>query len=339
MIAKIRGASTFTRVGQPLTMLVAAVLLLVPAPLAAEAQQPAKAHRIGVLSPSTALPSNQEAFRQGLRELGYIDGKNFVLERRSAEGRLDRLPELARELVRLKVDVIVAGSTPGALAAKNATGTVPIVVVLTGDPVASRLVASLARPGGNLTGVTTLSKELSAKQLEVLKEAVPRVTRVALLFNPANPDTEPAVKRAVATAGVLGMKHHVLEVRDPNEIDNAFAAMSKERAGALFVVTDPMLTSHRTRIVGLAAKSRLPAMYGNREFVDDGGLMFYGASLHDMYHRAATYVDKILKGAKPADLPVEQPTKYALVINLKTAKALELTIPPSLLLRADQVIE
>ena len=327
--------------GLTLTRLVAAILLLVAAPLAAEAQQPAKTHRIGVLLPVTsAAGSHQlEAFRQGLREPGYIEGKNIVLEVRWAEGRHDRLPDLASELVRLTVDVIVAGSTPGALAAKNATGTIPIVIVLTGDPVASGLVTSLARPGGNLTGVTTLSKALSAKQFEVLKEAAPTVTRVAILLNPANPDTGPSVKGVETAARLLGVQHRVLEVRDPNEFDNAFAAMSKERAGALIVLGDPMFMTHRTRVVGLAAKSRLPAIYGNREFVDVGGLMFYGAALSDMFHRAATYVDKILKGAKPADLPVEQPTKYQLMINLKTANALGLTIPPSLLLRADRVIE
>jgi ABC-type uncharacterized transport system substrate-binding protein len=315
-------------------------LNLTLATLAVEGQQ-AGTHRIGVLLPSTAAATSHilDAFRQGLRELGYIDGKNIVLEVRWAEGRYDRLPDLASELVRLKVDVIVAGSTPGALAAKNATGTIPIVIVTTGDPVASGLVASLARPGRNLTGVTTLSKELGAKQLEVLKGAVPRVTRVALLFNPANPDTGPSVNGVEAAARVLGVEHQVLQVRDPNEFENAFAAMSKERAGALIVLADPMFLTHGTRIVGLAAKSRLPAMYGNREFVEVGGLLFYGATLSDMFRRAVAHVDKILKGAKPGDLPIEQPTKFELVINLKTAKALGLTLPPSLLRRADQVIE
>ena len=324
-----------------LGLIVTLAFVSLVAPLAAQAQQAAKTDRIGVLIPGTSAAASHhlEAFRQGLRELGYIDGKNIVLEVRWSEGRHDRLPDLASELVRLKVDVIVAGSTPGALAAKNATGTIPIVILTTGDPVARGLVASLARPGGNRTGVTTLSKELSAKQLQLLKEAVPRVTRVAILLNPANPDTGPSVKGMETAARVLGVQHQVLEVRDPNEFDNAFVTMSKERAGALFVLGDPMFITHRTRIVGLAAKSRLPAMYGNREFVDDGGLMFYGATLSDMWHRAATYVDKILKGAKPADLPVEQPTRFELVINLKTAKALGLTIPQSVLIRADQVIQ
>ena len=314
---------------------------LFAAPPAAAAQPAAKTHRIGVLLPSTSAESSHqlEAFRQGLRERGYIDGKNIVLEARFSEGRHDRLSALASELVRLKVDVIAAGATPGALAAKNATGTIPIVIVITADPVARGLVTSLARPGGNLTGVTTLSKELSAKQLELLKEAVPRVTRVAILVNPANPDTGASVKGLEAAARVLGVQHQILEVRDPNEFDNAFVAMSTEHAGALFVLGDPMFITHRTRIVGLAAKSRLPAMYPHREFVDVGGLMFYGAPLSDMWYRAATYVDKILKGARPADLPFEQPTKFEFAINLKTAKALGLTIPPSLLLRADQVIE
>lgn len=322
-------------------LIVILTLTILAASLGAEAQRAAKVPRVGLLmpaSPATGAPL-VATFRQGLGELGYIDGTNIVLEVRFAEGRYDRLPVLASELVRLEVDVIVAGSTPGALAAKNATDTIPIVIVITGDPVARGLAASLARPGGNLTGVTTLSKELSVKQLEVLKEVVPTVTRVAVLVNPANPDTGPAVKGLEAAAQVLGVQQQVLEVRDPNEFDNAFTAMSKERAGALFVLGDPMFITHRTRIVGLVAKSRLPAMYGNREFVDIGGLMFYGATLSDIFRRAATYVDKILKGTKPADLPVEQPMKFVLVINLKTAKALGLTIPPALLFQATEVIQ
>jgi len=322
-------------------LIVILTLTILAAPLGAEAQRAAKVPRVGLLipvSPASGAP-HVAAFRQGLGELGYIDGTNIVLEVRFSEGRHDRLPVLASELVRLKVDVIVAGSTPGALAAKNATDTIPIVIVTTGDPVARGLAASLARPGGNLTGVTTLSKELSVKQLEVLKEAVPTVTRVAILVNPANPDTGPAVKGLEAAARVLGVQPQVVEVRDPNEFDNAFTAMSKEHAGALFVLGDPMFFTHRTRIVGLAAKSRLPAMYGHREFVDIGGLMFYGATLSDMWRRAATYVDKILKGARAGDLPIEQPMKFELVINLQTAKALDLTIPPLLLFQTTEVIQ
>src|SRR5262245_890164 len=283
-------------------------VLLLAAPLTAAGQPPEKTHRIGVLIPGGAWAQLGTEFRRGLRELGYTEGKNVVTEVREAGGRHDRLLDLAHELVRLKVDVIVAGSTPGTLAAKTATGTIPIVMVLTGDPVASGLVASLARPGGNLTGLTALNKDLSAKQLEVLKEAVPRVSRVAVLRNPANPDTGPAVRGVEATARMLGVQHHVFEVRDPHELDGAFASMAKERAGALHVLGDPMFLTHGTRIVALAANGRLPAIYGNREFVDLGGLLFYGAPLSAMYQRAATYVDKILKGARPGDLPIEQPT-------------------------------
>ena len=313
---------------------------LIAVPLAAEAQ-PGKTARVGRLSPVTAANDAPllEAFRQGLRDLGWVEGQNFTIEKRFAEGNPGRLPDLAAQLLQLRVNVILAGSIEGAQAARNATATIPIVVVMTGDPVASGLVASLARPGGNLTGVTALGQELSAKRLELLSEAVPGMTRVAVLSNPAFPDSEPSVKRLEGAARVLGVQLRVLEVHDPTEFEKAFAAMSNERFGALMVLSDTMFDTHRGRIVELAANTRLPAMYALRGFVDAGGLLFYGASLPDMYRRAAVYVDKVLKGAKPGDLPIEQPTKFELVINLKTAKALSLTIPQSLLLRADQVIQ
>jgi putative ABC transport system substrate-binding protein len=314
---------------------------LVAAPLAAEAQHAEKTLRVARLSPISASTDRPilQALRQGLRDLGWVEGKDFTFEYRFAEGNLARLPGLAAELVRLKVDVIVAGSTSAALAAKNATATIPIVMVITGDPVGSGLVTSLARPGGNLTGVTALGEELSGKRLEVLREAVPGVNRVAVLSNPAYVDTGPFLKGTDRAARTLSVRLQILELHDPAELENAFAAMMRERAGAFVVGTDPFFNANRRRIVALAAKNRLPAMYALREYVDDGGLIFYGASLPDMYRRAAAYVDKILKGAKPADLPVEQPSKFELVINLKTAKALRLTVPQSLLLRADEVIQ
>ena len=304
-------------------------------------QQTGKIMRIGSLSPLSASAGahNLEALRRGLRDLGWVEGRNIAIENRYAEGKYDRLPELAAELVRLKVDVIVTGSTPGALAAKNATTTIPIVMVTPGDPVASGLISSLAHPGGNLTGVTSLGRELSAKRLALLKEVVPRVTRVAVLTNPDNPETGPLVKSLEMAARSLGVQLRVLEVRGPTDFEKAFATITTERAGAIMVMTDILFHTHQRRIVELASKSRLPVMHGFREDVDAGGLMFYGATLADMNHRAATYVDKILKGAKPADLPVEQPTKFELIINMKTAKALGIAIPQSILLRADKVIE
>jgi putative ABC transport system substrate-binding protein len=318
-----------------------ALLAFGVAPLASEAQQRGKVARIGRLSPLSASADApvREGLRQGLRDLGWVEGQNLAIENRFAEGNVRRLPALAAELVRLNVDVIVTGSVPAAAAAKNATATIPIVMVMTGDPVASGLAASLSRPGGNLTGMTVLGLELSAKRLGLLKEAVPDATRVAVLLDPTFPDSGPAVKRLEGAAQVLGVQLRIQEVRDPSEFEKVFATMSNERTGALMVQTDPVLYTYRRRIVELVAKSRLPAMYAMREYMDAGGLMFYGASLPDMHRRAAVYVDKILKGAKPGDLPIEQATKFELVINLKTAKALGLTIPQSLLLRADRVIE
>jgi putative ABC transport system substrate-binding protein len=313
------------------------------APLAAAAaQQAGKVPRIGFLGVTSRSdrPSLLDAFRQGLRELGWVEGQNIVIDYRYAEGRLDRLPDLAAELVRLKVDIIVSFGTQGVTAARNATETIPIVMIAVRDPVGTGLIASLARPGGNVTGVSgSPGLEIVAKQLELLKETVPKVRRVAILSNPANAYHQLAIKEVTVAARSLGVQLLLLEARGPNEFDGAFAAMAKERVGALLVVSDVIFNNHRARLADLAAKSRLPAAYGIRESVEAGGLMSYGASFLDLHRRSAVYVDKILKGARPADLPVEQPTKFELVINLKTAKALGLTIPQSLLRQADQVIE
>jgi putative ABC transport system substrate-binding protein len=316
---------------------------LLAAPLAAKAQQAAKVARIGWLAGNlTASPHLREAFRQGLRDLGYVEGRIVVIEYRSAEGKFERLPALVAELVALKVDVIVAGSTPGALAAKQSTKTIPIVFAAAADPVTDGLVTSLARPGGNVTGLTGLAPELVGKCLDQLKQAVPGVSRVAVLWHPGasgEGTDKDMLKGAEVAARALGMQLQFVEARGPDDFDRAFSEMTRARAGTLTVVGSSMFVSERRRLVDLAAKNRLPAVYPLREFVDAGGLMAYGPDLADLFRRAATYVDKILKGAKPGDLPVEQPTKFELVINLKTAKALGLTIPPSLLLRADQVIE
>ena len=316
---------------------------LLAAPLAVEAQQPGRVPRIGVLSLTSPSdrPPLLDAFRQGLRELGWVEGQNIVIDYRYAEGRVDRLPDLAAELVRLKVDLIVASAgTQAATAAKNATETIPIVMIYVRDPVGTGLIASLARPGGNVTGVSgSAGLEIVAKQLELLKETVPKIRRVAILSNPANAYHQLAIREVNVAARSLGVQLQLLEARGPNEFDGAFAAMATERVGALLVLSDAIFNSHRTRLADLAARSRLPAAYGVRESVEAGGLMSYGPSFLDLFRRSAAYVDKILKGAKPGDLPVEQPTKIELVINLKTAKALGLTIPPSLLQRADQVIE
>ncbi|MBI1893725.1 MAG: ABC transporter substrate-binding protein [Candidatus Rokubacteria bacterium] len=278
------------------------------------------------------------AFIQGLRELGYVDGQNIAIERRFSAGETERFPELAADVVRLKVDVIVA-TPPAVRAAKKATQTIPIVMV-GGDPVESGFVASLARPRGNITGLSSeLSPGIVGKRLELLKEIVPRVSRVAVLLNPANQTNPLLLGEAKVAARSLAVQLQTLEARGPDDFERAFAAMTRERAGALLVPLDGMFTLHRTRIADLAAKSRLPAMYALRQHVDAGGLIAYGASFREIFRRAATYVDKILKGANPADLPVEQPTKFELVINLKMAKALGLPIPQSVLMRADEVIQ
>jgi putative ABC transport system substrate-binding protein len=310
---------------------------LLAAPLAAEAQQ-TKIARVGLLEPSS-LPGRSEAFRQGLRELGYVEGQSIIIERRSAEGVLDRLPDLAADLVRRKVDVIAAAAMPAAVAARNATKTIPIVMLGVGDPVGSGLVTSLASPGGNVTGTTAHGPEVVGKQIQLLKEVDPRVSRVAVLWNPANPALSGLLlKEATATAPSLGLSLEPVAAR-PEVLEGAFSAMTKSRVDAVVVLADIGLVFHRTRIVGLMTTRRLPAIYGNPEFTEAGGLMSYAADMLSQYRRAAAYIDKILKGSKPGDLPVEQPTKFELVINLKTAKALGLTIPPSLLQRADQVIE
>ena len=318
---------------------------LLAAPLAAEAQQAGKVHRVGYLSASsreTQEPAYQALLR-GLSGRGWIEGQNLIVDRRLAEGRNERLPALAAELVHRKVDVIVAVAEPASLAAKDATKSVPVPVVmlLVGDPVGSKLVASLARPGGNVTGMTfTPTLELLGKRLALLKEAVPHASRVAILSNPANPSHVHELRAAQAAAARLRLQLHRLEARSPEEFDHAFSAMKREQAESLLVLVDSMFTIHRTRLAELAATRHLAAMYGIREGVVAGFLIGYGVNLVQYFEGgAALYVDKILKGARPGDLPVEQPTKFELVINLKTAKALGLTIPPSLLARADQVIE
>jgi putative ABC transport system substrate-binding protein len=316
---------------------------LLTAPLAAEAQQAGKVARIGVLVPAEpASPTEPHVagFRQGLRDLGYVEGLNVAVEYRYAHGKDDLYASLAAELVRLKVDVMVVGSSVPTQAAKNATQTIPIVMVGPGDPVGYGLVASIARPGGNVTGVSSLTGgELFRKWVELLKEAAPSISRVAFLRYAHNPLTAVFVKDLQTATEALGLKPQVLEVRELHELDSLLAATSKERGVSLIVMAEPLFFPHRSHITELAAKYRLPAIYQFRVFADAGGLMSYGPSVPDLWRRAATYVDKILKGAKPADLPIEQPTKFELVINLKTAKALGLTIPPSLLQRADQVIE
>jgi putative ABC transport system substrate-binding protein len=307
----------------------------------ASAQQPAKVPRIGVLwlySPTIASPF-AEAFRQGLRGLGYVEGQNIALEERWAEGRFDRLPSLAAELVRLNVDIIMTTSTPGAQAGQQATKSIPIVLTLVSDPVESGLVGSLARPGGNVTGLSLMHPDLTGKRLELLKEVIPKLSRVAVLSNSANPIIPPLLRETEAAARALGIQLQVVEVRGPTEFDGAFSAMTRDRAGALVVLPDGIFQNERRRIAALAVKSRLPAMYAWKEAVEDGGLMSYGASVPDIFRRAATYVDKILKGAKPAELPVEQPIKFEFVINLKAAKQIGLTIPPNVLARADKVIK
>ena len=304
----------------------------------AEAQQPKKIPRLGFLSP-TSDDSRVEAFRQGLRELGYVEGQNIAIEYRWADGKFDRLPDLALELVRLKVDVVVAVVTQASLAAKMATGTIPVVMIGVSDPVGSGLVVSLARPGANITGTSSMTAEIIGKQLELIKETLPKISRVAALWNPANPIFQAIQRRETEVAArALGMQLQFVEARAPDEIDRAFARVAKERMRALLVLNDPVFTAQRKQIADLSAKHRFPTVSGTREYTEVGGLMAYGPSFPDMYRRAAYYVDRILKGTKPADLPVEQPMKFELIINLKTAKQIGLTIPPNVLARADKVI-
>jgi ABC-type uncharacterized transport system substrate-binding protein len=306
-----------------------------------EAQQTAKPPRIGILMSGSpkARQTVLEAFRQCLRDLGYIEGNNFVIEYRFSEGRDERLPDLAAELVQLKVDVIVTSGIPPPLAAKNATKTIPIVMGVVGDAIGTGLVDSLARPGGNVTGFTLLGPELSGKRLEILKETVPKLSRVAVLLNPANAGTVLYRKEVEVAARTLGVELHLVEASRPNELASALSKTKMGQVQALVTLNDTMFFSQQIQIADLAAKSGLPAMFPESEFVNAGGLMSYGPNLADLFRRAATYVDKILKGAKPADLPVEQPTKFELVINLKTAKKIGVTIPPNVLVRADRVIK
>ena len=306
----------------------------------AQAQQPAKVPRIGYLGGGSrsSYPARIEVFRQGLRELGYVEGKNIVVEYRYAEGKADRERELAAELARLKVDVIVTGGPTSTRAAKEATVTIPIVMAQDGDPVANGFVASLARPGGNITGLSTLAPELSGKRLELLKEIVPKLSRVTVIGNSTEPSNAQLLREMELAAGALKVKLQYLDVLSSKDIETAFRAAAKGGADGVVMLGSAVFNSHRKQIVDLAVKSRLPATYTRPEYVEDGGLMTYGPSINDLFRRAAAYVDKILKGAKPADLPVEQPKKFELIINLKAAKQIGLTIPPNVLVRADKVI-
>jgi len=318
---------------------VAIVVAFAMCDAAVEAQQTAKIPRLGYLmafSPDQSL--DLKAFRQGLATLGYVEGKNIVIEYRYAEGKLNRLPDLAAELVALKVDIIVALNPPSALAAKHATKTIPIVMRSTDDPVTTGLVESLARPGGNVTGLTSMATDLIGKRLEILKEAIPRISRVAVLRNPSAADASLKWQEVETAARALKLQIHSVEVSRPNDFEGAFKAAIKNRDQALFVLRNPLIVNNGTKIAELAIKNRLPAMYDDHEFVDAGGLMSYGTDLADLHRRAATYVDKILKGRTPADLPVERPMKFEFVVNLKAAKQIGLTIEPNVLVRADRVI-
>ena len=324
------------------TFLVGTGAVLLAAPLAAEAQQAGKIPKIGYLSGFSPEYDNTwfAAFRQGLQDIGYIEGKTILIEERHVSaGPDEKLPELAAQLIRLKVDLLVVAGTPAAQAAKTLTTVIPIVMTNAADPVGTGLVASLARPGGNITGLSDFNTGVVAKRLELLKEVIPSAIRVAALLNPANPTNPPQIVLTQAAASALGVTILSFEAERANEIARAFVTMKRERSTGLIVIGDPALGAHRKLILELAAKNRLPAVYSQSQWVSAGGLMSFGTNFSDLYRRAATYVDKILKGVKHADLPVEQPTKFELVINLKTAKTLGLTIPPSLLGRADEVIQ
>src|SRR5438034_4913574 len=309
--------------------------------LPAEAQQPGKVPRMGFLSPfsPSATAIWLQAFRQGLHDLGWVEGKNISVEYRYAEGRNDRLPDLAADLVRLNFDIIVTAVTPDALAAKNATRTIPIVMAAAGDPVASGLVESLARPGGNITGLSQMNPDLAGKRLELLKEIVPKLSRVAVLWNPQDQMSTLSWNEIQPPGRSLKVRLHSIEVRNSSDFDRAFEDTTRARVGALAIMPAPVFVVNLKRIADFAVKSRLPSIFHVAEFVDSGGLVSYGADRSDMFRRAATYADKILKGVKPADLPVEQPTKFEFVINLKTAKQIGLTIPPNVLARADRGIK
>jgi len=328
-------------IGKALTLVVAFTLSVLLTPPATEAQQRDHLPRVGYLGTSSALlePELVKAFREGLRDLGYVEGRNILIEYRWAEGNYQRYPDLVADLVNLKVDLILTTGTPGALAAKRATQTIPIVMAVAGDAVGAGLVSSLARPGGNVTGLTAINPDLEGKRLGMLREVFPKLTTLAVLLNPANPYTAVSWEQTKVSAKALGIKLQPLELRDPEEFKDAFAKLARQRPDGITMVSDRFLLAHRTQIVDFVAKTRLPAMYPYGDFVVAGGLMSYSPSYEDLFRRAATYVDKILKGAKPADLPVEQPTKFELVINLKAAKTLGLTVPASVLARADQVIE
>ena len=315
------------------------ILSVLAAPLAVEGQQARKVPVIGYLIERSGPTAFDEAFRLGLRELGYSEGRNVIVEYRWADGKAERLPALAAELVGLKVDVIVTSGTPGGLAAKNATSTIPIVMASGGDFVADGLVASYSRPGGNITGLSVFARELSRKRLEILKEAIPGMTRVAAAFNTLNPGTRSLFKETEAAAAKLGLKALPLDIHFPDGVEAAFAEAVRLRASAVVIISDGATIVHRAQLGSAALQHRLPTIFANKTYLEGGGLMSYGPDIIEVWRRAATYVDRILKGAKPADMPIEQPSKFELVMNLKTAKALGLTIPPSLLLRADQMIE
>lgn len=319
-------------------VLCGALATVLATPLAVEAQPAGKVYRLGILTVDRG-GGFDDALRAPLRELGYVEGRNLVIETRYTEGRAERVDDLALQLVRLKVDVIVATHPAAVFGAKRATATIPIIMVHTPDPVQLGLVATLARPGGNITGLTSLSVDLSLKQLELLKEVVPRASRVAVLWNPDNPWHPVTVKGLEAVQSSLRVRLQILGVRRADDIDTAFRAMTTEAVQAVVVLTDPMTFAYRQRVADLALKHRLPAMAGLRAYAEAGGLMSYWADSDSLGHRVASYIDRILRGARPAEMPIEQPTKYELVINLNTARALGLTIPSSLLLRADQVIE
>jgi putative ABC transport system substrate-binding protein len=310
-------------------------------PLPLRAQQRANIPRVGYLFSFTQAEGRHlwDACRQGLRDLGYVEGQNIIVEPRWAEGQHERLAGLAAELARLKVDVIVAAATPASRTAKAAAGAIPVVIVAVGEPVKAGLIASLARPGGNVTGLSLLTPELSGKRLELLREAMPKLAKLSVVMNPANPVSAVFLEETQIAAGKLAIDIRHVEARNPQEIEHAFEAAGRQGADALIVFDDPVLWSHRAQIVALAAARKLPVMYGYRDFVDGGGLMSYGPDRPDQYRRTAIFVDKILKGAKPADLPVEQPTKFELIVNRKTASALGLDLPTTLLLRANEVIE
>jgi putative tryptophan/tyrosine transport system substrate-binding protein len=321
------------------SILVSVMLLAVA--VIAEAQQPKKVARIGYLSQLSASADSvrTEAFRQGLRELGYLEGQNIAVEWRYVEGKLDRLPEVVAQLVHLKVDIIVVAGATGTRAAKKATETIPIVMAYATDPVGLGLVVSLAKPGGNVTGLTNLAPDLGGKRLELLREIVPKLARVGVLADPTTEAYGPQINEIETAAHAFGLQLQRAEVRGPHDLENAFSAMTTARVGSFIALQQPMMGILQGRIAELAIKNRLPAMYPNIEHVDAGGLMSYGPNFTDLSRRAAVYVDKILKGRKPADLPVEQPTKFEFIINLKAAKQIDLTIPPNVLVRADRVIK